>query len=196
MIEKDKFEKIKKLHSEYASWAIWADQGEKPKSNIGDLSVLDPKKNNQLLTTLKPEIIFVALNFSRGGVIKKPFANFHDSNPRGTDFKIRYALKDTPYWGGYMTDIIKDHSELVAANVHAHLAHNPDVLHQNVENFKQELKDIGAEKPKLIAFGNVVHSILMNNLSDEFEIFSIRHYSHFMNTDSYRNEVLELCEQL
>ena len=63
-------------------------------------------------------------------------------------------------------------------------------------NFKQELKDIGAEKPKLIAFGNVVHSILMNNLSDEFEIFSIRHYSHFMNKDSYRNEVLELCEHV
>ena len=52
MIEKDKFEKIKKLHSEYASWAIWADQGEKPKSNIGDLSVLDPKKNNLIVSCI------------------------------------------------------------------------------------------------------------------------------------------------
>ena len=57
------------------------------------------------------------------------------------------------------------------------------IIKQNVENFKQELKDIGAEKPKLIAFGNVVHDILINNLADEFEIFSISHYSHFMNKE-------------
>ncbi len=25
--------------------------------------------------------------------------------------KLRYALKDTPYWGGYITDIIKHHAE-------------------------------------------------------------------------------------
>ena len=76
MIDKNNFERIKYEHGEYASWAIWADQGEKPKSNIGDLSVLDPETNTELLTLLKPEIIFVALNFSRGEGVKKPFSNF------------------------------------------------------------------------------------------------------------------------
>ena len=95
-----------------------------------------------------------------------------------------------------MTDRIKNHPELVAANVRAYLAQNPDVERKHVQNFKQELKDIGARKPKLIAFGNVVHNILTRNLSNEFEIFSIRDYSHFINRDTYRNEVLELCKQL
>ena len=85
---------------------------------------------------------------------------------------------------------------LVAANVQAYLAQNPDVERTHVQNFKQELSDIGAKKPKLIAFGNVVYNILTRNLGNEFEIFRIRHYSHFMNRDIYRNEVLELCEQL
>ena len=188
MIEKDKFEKIKKLHSEYASWAIWADQGEKPKSNIGDLSVLDPKKNNQLLTTLKPEIIFVALNFSRGGVIKKPFANFHDSNPRGTDFKIRYALKDTPYWGGYMTDIIKNFVELKSKNLMKHLQKNKDFEKKNIEFFLKELDDLEAKNPIIIAFGNDTYDIINRNIN-KFKILKVPHYAIHKSKEEYREEV-------
>ena len=189
-----RFNRIKEKYQYYASWAVWA-EGALPMENVGDLSVLDPTLNTQLLEQLNPNIVLVALNIAAAD-IEEPWGNFHSGWHHAQDYKIRYAVRDTPLWGAYMTDIIKDHPELVAANVHAHLAHNPDVLHQNVENFKQELKDIGAEKPKLIAFGNVVHDILIDNLADEFEIFSIRHYSHFMNTDSYRNEVLELCESI
>ena len=187
-----RFNRIKEKYQYYASWAVWA-EGELPMQNVGDLSVLDPTLNTQLLEQLNPNIVLVALNIASDD-IDEPWGNFHSGWHHAQDYKIRYAVRDTPLWGAYMTDIIKDHPALVAANVHAHLAHNPDVLHQNIENFNQELKDIGAEKPKLIAFGNVVHDILIDNLADEFEIFSIRHYSHFMNTDSYRNEVLELCE--
>ena len=189
-----RFNRIKEKYQYYASWAVWA-EGALPMENVGDLSVLDPTLNTQLLEQLNPNIVLVALNIAAAD-IEEPWGNFHSGWHHAQDYKIRYAVRDTPLWGAYMTDIIKDHPELVAANVHAHLAHNPDVLHQNVENFKQELKDIGAEKPKLIAFGNVVRDILIDNLADEFEIFSIRHYSHFMNTDSYRNEVLELCESI
>mgnify|MGYP001197965609 CR=1 FL=1 len=102
--------------------------------------------------------------------IAESWGNFHSSWGRAQDYKIRHAVRDTPLWGAYMTDIIKDHPELVAANVQAYLAQNPDVERKHVQNFKQELKDIGAEKPKLIAFGNVVHNILTTNLSDEFEV--------------------------
>ena len=193
-MELERFNKIKEKYQYYASWAVWA-EGTLPMENVGDLSVLDPTLNPQLLEQLNPNIVLVALNIAAAD-IEEPWENFHSSWHHAQDYKIRYAVRDTPLWGAYMTDIIKDHPELVAANVHAHLAHNPDVLHQNVENFKQELKDIGAKKPKLIAFGNVVCDILIDNLADEFEIFSITHYSHFINRDTYRNEVLELCEQL
>ncbi len=41
MIERKQFELIKKKYGHYASWAIWADEGVKPKDNVGDLSVFD-----------------------------------------------------------------------------------------------------------------------------------------------------------
>ena len=72
------FRFIKDKYQYYSSWAIWADAGDTPKSNIGDLSILDPKFNLNLLTQLNPNIVLVALNISRGD-IQKPFANFHDS---------------------------------------------------------------------------------------------------------------------
>jgi hypothetical protein len=35
------FDLIKEKYGYYSSWAIWADAGGKPKSNIGDLRVFD-----------------------------------------------------------------------------------------------------------------------------------------------------------
>lgn len=44
-MDRETFEVIKRKHGGYASWAIWADATGTPKSNIGDLSVLDPDEN-------------------------------------------------------------------------------------------------------------------------------------------------------
>ena len=190
----ERFLEVKEKYQYYASWAVWA-EGTLPMENVGDLSILDPTSNKQLLKQLNPNIVLVALNIAATD-IEGPWGNFHSGWHHAQEHKIRYAMKDTPLWAAYMTDIIKDHPELVAANIQAYLAQNPDVERKHVQNFKQELKDIGARKPKLIAFGNVVHNILTRNLGNEFEIFSIRDYSHFINRDTYRNEVLELCKQL
>ena len=48
MISEEKFYFIKEKYQFYSSWAVWAEQGDKPKSNVGDLSVLDPKQNKNL----------------------------------------------------------------------------------------------------------------------------------------------------
>ena len=58
----------------------------------------------------------------------------------------------------------------------------------NVESFRQELRDIGAEKPTLVAFGNAVYDILKRNLP-EFEIVKITHYAHFVSKEKYREQV-------
>ena len=107
MIDRVKFEFIKEKYGHQTSWAIWAEAGETPKSNVGDLSIFS---GNYFLNQLNPEIVLVGLNISRGD-IKYPLANFHDARSEATDYKIRYALKDTPFWGGFMTDIIKDFNE-------------------------------------------------------------------------------------
>ena len=194
MISEKKFYFIKEKYQFYSSWAVWAEQGDKPKSNVGDLSVLDPKQNKNLLKTLNPNIILVALNISRGD-IAEPFANFHDKSSRATDFKIRYAIKDTPIWGAYMTDIIKDFEELISGNVLSYLKKNSEFEIENINFFRKELIEIGAKNPILIAFGNIVYEILNRYLEDEFKIFKITHYAHQMSKEKYREEVQNILSK-
>ena len=85
MINRSQFELIKKKYGHYASWAIWADEKEKPKDNMGDLSVFDININAALLSQLKPDIVLVGLNISQG--IPSTLANFH--GPGGGAYKIR-----------------------------------------------------------------------------------------------------------
>src|SRR5688572_20088331 len=109
MISIEKFIEIRERFGHFASWAIWANEGKNPKENIADLSILNPVENPNLLQTLHRNSILLGLNISRR--IERPLGNFHDPRPMATDFKIRYALKGTSYWGSYMTDIIKDFEE-------------------------------------------------------------------------------------
>jgi hypothetical protein len=104
-----KFAEIRERFGHFASWAVWADEGKNPKDNIEDLSILNPNMNPKLLDTLHGNTILLGLNISRR--IECPLGNFHDSRQMANDFKIRYALKNTCYWGSYMTDIIKDFEE-------------------------------------------------------------------------------------
>ena len=66
MITREKFDFITKKYGHQSSWAVWAQEGNTPTSNMGDLSVLDPDKNSRLLEVLNPNVVLVALNFSAG----------------------------------------------------------------------------------------------------------------------------------
>ena len=187
-ISREHFEKIKSKYQYLSSWAIWAPEGATPKSNVGDLSVLDPEVNIDLLDQLNTEVVFVALNISRGD-IKLPFGNFHDHRSVATDFKIRYAFKGTSFWGGYMTDIIKDFEEKISGKVKDYLSKNKDFERENVDIFLEELSDIGAKNPTLIAFGNEVYTILNRHLKDQFKILKVPHYANYINKEAYREEV-------
>ena len=81
MINKEKFESIKKKHGRYASWAIWSKEDKNPTSNIGNLEIFNIKNNKELLEQLNPNIILVGLNFSRKDLGRelKDWNNFHSS---------------------------------------------------------------------------------------------------------------------
>ena len=197
MITLDKFEFIKSKYYYCSSWTVWAEQGESPKSNIGDLSVLDPKMNTTLLSKLNPNIVLVGLNISStsGGSVE-PFRNFHSSNPRHMDYKIRYATQNTNLWGAYMTDIIKNFPERVSVNVSKYLRDNREVETENVSFFRNELHTIGAINPTLIAFGNDTFSILLRNLQTDYKILKIPHYAHYISKEKFREVVREVCLSL
>lgn len=188
MITPEKFEFLKERYGHYSSWAVWADEGKRPKDNMGDLSVFDLEANPGLPEQLKPDIVLVGLNVSRG-CIESPLGNFHDPRPEAQDFKIRYALKDSPFWGAYMTDIIKDFDQKASGKVNGYLRKNPAFEQENVAFFRQELSDLGVPNPTLIAFGAVTYSILVRNFSSDYRIVRIPHYSDYCSKERYREDV-------
>lgn len=193
MISADTFQNIKDNYGHYASWAVWAEQGDTPKSNIDDLSVLEIDKNPRLLKSLQEDLIFLGLNISRP--IEKPLGNFHDPRPMATDFKIRYALQDTPYWGGYMTDIIKDFEEKASGKMMKYLRSNPNFEKENIEVLMSEIATLGCNNPMIVAFGRDAEVIARRNLGEEFTICRIPHYANYTSKENYREEVLDILNK-
>ena len=193
MISQNQYELIRKKHGKYASWAIWAKGSDKPKSNMGDMAIFDDKL---VLPLLRPNVLMVGLNLSRF-TISEPFRNFHDPSSSAQDYKIRFAFEDTEYYGAYMTDIIKGVVEVDSKNIPKHLKENPVVLADSLKIFRQELRDLGAVSPLILAFGRIAYDIIKKNLSSaEYgKLIRLTHYSHQIGKEKYRETVLsEIAE--
>ncbi len=185
MVDREKFEFIKEKYGHWTSWAIWSEVGDTPKSHVGDLSIFS---GVDFLQHLNQEVVLVGLNISRGD-IKFPLANFHDARPEATDYKIRYALKDTPFWGGYMTDIIKDFNEKESGKMVSYLRANKAFENSNVEIFREELRDLGSVNPTIVAFGNDAYSILLRNFKNQYKILKVPHYANYASKETYREQI-------
>ena len=177
---------MKEKYGLHASWAVWPDAGDTPKSNMGDLGIFE---TGAILSKLNPNIILVGLNFSKSDVVNEPFQNFHGSG--GGAYKIRYALQDTLLWGAYMTDIIKDFPEEESKNVMSYLNANPSLVAENVMSFQQELRDVGASQPTVVAFGGDAFSIVNKALGETLAVFRVIHYSHYISKEKYREHIAE-----
>ncbi|NOT90992.1 hypothetical protein [Ferruginibacter sp.] len=188
MVTKEHFIEISNKYGEFASWAVWANEDVKPKSNIGDMSIFDLDKNQKLLEMLKPDVVMVGLNFSRT-IERKAFVNFHDKRPQGQDYKIRYAFRDTEFYGAYMTDIIKDFEEKISGNVLMYLKDNKEFELKNVRLFEQEIKDLKCSDPLIISFGNITYDILNKHFGRKYRIKKVMHYSQQISKENYKATV-------
>jgi hypothetical protein len=189
MIDIQQFENIKKKHGSYASWAVWANASEnEPKSNMDDLSAFDDAR---VLSSLRNDVVMVGLNFSVPRDAPKPFFNFHGKG--GGAFKIRYAFKDSPYYGAYMTDIIKRHKEVDSKKMMQYLKAHPDVVARSVAKFREELRDLRATAPIILALGNDTYKLLCDNLnkSDYRKLIKLTHYSYRINKEKYKEAVFK-----
>ena len=180
-ISEEKFQEIKTKYGHMSSWAIWKNKDEngKEKSNVGNINIFETVSQS-----LNPNVVFIGLNISKK--IVEPFANFHSTSSTSHDYKIRHAVKDTPFYGGYMTDIIKDFEEKVSGNVMKYINQHPDFLQENISSFEEELKFIGATQPILIAFGNDCYKLLKKYMKNTDKLFKVSHYSSSVSKEQLK----------
>ena len=157
---------------------------------MGDLNVLDPDRNPALLGMLRSDVVMVGLNLSRDR--PAPFGNFHDAKAEGQDYKIRFAFTGTPFYGAYMTDIIKGVVMLKAGDLMRFLAANQHVVAESVERLLEEFDDLKSESPTVIAFGGSAHLLAAKHLPANrySRLVRVTHYSHYISATAYRERVL------
>ena len=112
-----------------------------------------------------------------------------------TDFKIRYALKGSRYWGAYMTDFIKDFEEKASGKMMNFLRHNRSFEEENIQMLREEISVLGVSAPILVVFGRDAETIARRNFEDEFQIVRVPHYANYGSKESYRMQVTELLPE-
>ena len=198
MINKASYDKLEQLYGDVSSWAIWKEPDKTPKSNTSDMSVFD---DVDLLSKLNKDYVFVGLNASsthgerRDGKYSS-WLNFHSDYAYQQDYKLRYALLKTKYWGGYITDIIKKFPEVDSAKVKKYLKDNPNIVEANIKEFVKELSILSNTKPVLIAMGDYTYEILENYLGKEYKIVKIMHYAAQIGKEEYKKQVLDVLDNI
>lgn len=200
MIDIERYNLLKEKYGQCASWAIWEKPiQDKPSSNIKCLSLFN---DENICDKLNSKYVFVGLNKSKtdNDFKSEPWRNFHSTEPHQKDFRLRYVLMGTKFWGSYITDIIKKcegdskkSEETKSEKVMSYLKKHPEVVDENIKIFKEELNTLSNEKPILIAIGKDAYTILNNNMK-EYAIKEIRHYSdRKISNEDYK---VEVCEKL
>lgn len=122
---------------------------------------------------------------------KDPWFNFHAGR---NDFKLRYALQGTRYWGSYITDAIKDYQETDSGEVEKTLKSNPERVDENLKGLREELELLGG-RPVLVALGYAAEKKLKCMKSEGYEVVRILHPAAFIGKKKYRDKVLKVLGQ-
>ena len=177
--------KLLAKYGQTSSWAIWSapkNGNWKSKDSIGDLSVFS---NANICAQQNDEYIFVGLNPSRK-ISSAPWSNFHSNDRYAQDYKLRYALKDTKYWGSFMIDLYPDIVDVNSADAMG----KATSAATNISDLIQIWNILG-EKATVVAMGNEAWKVLRKILPANIPLVKIKHYSARVNIDDYRNTVLQ-----
>lgn len=200
MISVRNYEYLKNTYGEYSSWALWKlPINATSKDQIDDLSIFD---DENICEELNDKYVFVGLNASEQQTTNAKWRCFHsDDIKKQNDYKLRYALKDTKYWGSYITDIIKGLRLTKSETVEKYIKNNPEYLQKNVNMFLDEINHI-SEKPILVAMGDAVYKLLKSIPElKKYKILKIMHYAYRYdgyshNPIKYRKKVEEQLKEI
>ncbi len=198
MLTEEIFLKIKEKYGDVGSWAIWKEAGATPKSNMDSSGLFDLIADPTILEQIHSRSILIGLNFSRTAHgDNECFTNFHDPRSSSQDYKLRFALKDTPLWGSYMTDVFKHEVEVDSSEVLKKIGSNEIDVKSHFQFLEQEISDLEpTSKPIVYAFGSSTFKFLETHLSPKTysKIVKLTHYAHYISKEKYREGVLNCLE--
>jgi len=146
-------------YSGLSSWAVWGDAH--PSSPFNSHSDLAFPQNAP--DVLNPGVVFVAMNpggsldetglegLHRSDVQMPPWSNFHNAG-RCRDYRLAEALRDTPFWGGYMTDLFP-FSTSRSEEFKKVVSEYPALVQRWIKELEDELADLGVDDPLLLCVG-------------------------------------------
>lgn len=182
MINRGTFAALGKGYGTVASWAVWAEpKGRRAGEWVSDLSALDPG-------LLHDRAVMIALN---SGVREKErdrptWGMFHD--PVGRDFMLADAVRDTPFWGCYLTDFFKGLPTRDGSGLRALLRTQPGLEQAAGDDLRRELAVLTRTKPLLVCLGRQVAPYVTAHFGETHRIAVVSHYSRAMTKVSYRAE--------
>ncbi|MDO4467040.1 MAG: hypothetical protein Q4C49_08535 [Bacillota bacterium] len=175
-MEKNKYLLLKEQFGHVGSFCLWSLPTHGLKSNTFDLSVFE---QDDIETILTDKVVWVDMYGSkeyqnRRDGRKISWMNFHSDKARQNDYKLRFALQDTSYWGSYITPLWK--------NTNISLEENLILLE----------KELSILNPKIIvALGGNVYKALREQFSNQYKILVVKQPSFDIKVEEYRNEILE-----
>ena len=78
----------------------------------------------------------------------------------------------------------------------SYLKSNKDFLIENINLFMEELATLGADDPKIVAFGSSSFSIMKKNLPKKWQIYKVPHYANYSSKELYRDQVSKVIETI
>lgn len=193
MVDYQQYSILLKEYGSTSSWAIWAaptNGNWRSKDSMSDMTPFS--RTEDLLKSLNGDHIFVGLNpavhiqMSHNPI---PWENFHSGDiRRSQDYKLRFALRETKYWGAFMTDL---YSEIKDTNSNSAIKKVTVSLTKESINSLLHIRSLLGGKASIIAMGSKAYAVLKNNLPNHVNLKMITHYSSYVNIEAYRDKVLK-----
>jgi hypothetical protein len=84
-------------------------------------------------------------------------------------------------------------SRLTGQHLMKYLKERPEIIETNLKTFREEIKDLKAAAPVILAFGKDTHTLLSENLNkNEYrKLIKLMHYSHQIGKEAYKEAVFK-----
>ena len=181
-----------------SSWAVWATPQKawnKAKDNISikclsEEEIISQVNGSFMLVSLNPSNKSKHPDKDKNNIERiTPWASFHSGLGRSKDYKLRYALYGTEYWGAFITDLFPGLDETVTSEYEDWISIHSEQAIERVFNIRDKMKT----QPTIIAIGDDVYEILSDVCWKKgVNIKKISHFSRrYVGHSQYRSLILE-----